>query len=80
VGVLSYLQAAVLSESPEKNVLNHSTVSMTARSTWSREKIGKAFYLERYCRLLPEGHGCRRVVQGPITPADLVQGMPSLPG
>jgi hypothetical protein len=51
--VSCYLQAAVLSEPPEKNVLNHSLVSMTARSTWSRERIEKTFHLERSCRLVP---------------------------
>lgn len=53
MGVLSYFQAAVLSESPEKNVLNHSVVSMTAGSTWSRERIEKTLQLERTFLLVP---------------------------
>ena len=53
MGVLSYLQAAVLSEPPEKNVLNHSVVWMIARSTWSRERIEKGLHVERACGLVP---------------------------
>src|ERR1700733_2800523 len=53
VGVLSYLQAAVLSEPPEKRLFSYRVVWMIRRSTWSRGRIDKGLHVERSCRLVP---------------------------